>query len=352
MMVRAKQSGFTLIELLVVIAIIGVLLALLLPAVQAAREAARRIQCASNLKQIGIALHSYHDALGVLPPGMGPYANKVCMWYSAHSMLLPFLEEGPLFNSINFNFPIASPSCNSMGPAWAGLAQVVNTTASSTTVAAYLCPSDTSVFRDPGYPGLNYLGNSGVNPRGWWITHVADGLFFTSSRLSFGAIRDGASQTAAFAESLKGDDDDSRYTPRADVLMTDPYSPARLDSNDPSDLMAFGRGCQNLPMSSILSWAYSHKQDVWIQGNSYEGLYCHLLPPNQNSCVNGEPYQGFGTGSAFAGSIMIASSYHPGGVNVLLADGAVRFVKDGVGQKVWWALGTRAGAEVIGETDY
>ena len=83
-------------------------------------------------------------------------------------------------------------------------------------------------------------------------------------------------------------------------------------------------------MSSSPSWVDSHKQDLWIQGNTYEGLYCHLLPPNQNSCVNGEPYHGFGTGSAFAGSIMTASGNHPGGVNVLLADGAVRFFKDGI----------------------
>jgi prepilin-type N-terminal cleavage/methylation domain-containing protein len=226
---KRVRTGFTLIELLVVITIIGMVIALLLPAVQAAREAARRAQCVNNLKQIGIALHNYHTTLGVFPFGMGArYVNYLCMWHSAQSMLLPYLDQIPLYNASNFNFPIDTPSGNSLGRAWSRLAGVVNSTANSTKVAVFLCPSDTSVFRDPRWPGLNYLGNFGVNPRGWWIPQVADGLFYAENRIGIGAIKDGSSNTAAFGESLKGDDDESRYTPRADVLMTDPFSLRRF----------------------------------------------------------------------------------------------------------------------------
>src|SRR6516162_6318815 len=180
------RRGFTLIELLVVIAVIGVLVALLLPAVQFAREAARRIRCVNNLKQIGIALHHYHDRVGVFPFGMGsPYTYKLCFWYSAHSMLLPDLEQAPLFNTINFDFPVDSPTCNFAGPWWASQARVVNSTAIGTTVDVFLCPSDpTSLPLDRGepQPGFNYFANFGVNPRGWWNPVVADGLFYTVSR--------------------------------------------------------------------------------------------------------------------------------------------------------------------------
>ena len=123
-------------------------------------------------------------------------------------MMLPYLDQVPLYNSINFNFPIDTPSGNSLGPAWSRLAGIVNSTATSTKVAVFLCPSDTSVFGDSRWPGLNYLGNFGVNPRGWWNPEVADGLFYAESRTGIGAIKDGASHTAAFGESLKGDDDE------------------------------------------------------------------------------------------------------------------------------------------------
>jgi prepilin-type N-terminal cleavage/methylation domain-containing protein/prepilin-type processing-associated H-X9-DG protein len=356
---RAGRGGFTLIELLVVIGVIGVLVALLLPAVQAAREAARRAQCTNNLRQLGIALHNYHDALGAFPFGMGPYANRVCMWWSAQSMLLPFLDQAPLYNAINFHFPIASTSCNSLGPAWAALAEVVNTTATSTRLTVFLCPSDPSpAYTDPlspglTYPGINYLCNSGMNPRGWWKPAVGDGMFSYSSRFTFANVTDGASKTAAFSECARGDNDEGRFTREGDVLMTPPVSSALLDRNDRMALAALAQSCQGLTsQSSYSSWVYSNRQQTWHIGNGMNGPYCHLLTPNQNSCLNGEPYAGLGTGGSYAGSVQTASSYHTGGVNLLLVDGSVRFVKQGIAPGVWTALGTRASGEVVSDADY
>ena len=146
-----RRSGFTLIELLVVIAIIAVLIALLLPAVQAAREAARRIQCVNNLKQFGLALHNYHDAFSCFPFGKGdcymtsiPNAPVYARW-SAHSQLLGFLEQQPLFNAINFNLPPETPDVSLMGMSFEPAYQDPNrenSTISRVTINMFLCPSD------------------------------------------------------------------------------------------------------------------------------------------------------------------------------------------------------------------
>ncbi len=145
-----RRDGFTLIELLVVIAIIAVLIALLLPAVQAAREAARRIQCVNDLKQLGIALHNYHDALSVLPPGYiasRPFYDgetDTAPGWSWASMILPQLDNGPLYSSINVYLPIQASA---------------NTTATQTLLAALFCPSDQL---PPGgtFPVTDGLGNT------------------------------------------------------------------------------------------------------------------------------------------------------------------------------------------------
>src|SRR3954465_2845855 len=141
------RRGFTLIELLVVIAIIGVLVALLLPAVQAAREAARRIQCSNNLKQIGIALHNYHAAVGsfpvgfLYPTGAVPATTSPLQYrWSALAQLTPFLEQANLANALNFNFPLAHKPAGSLSLFWPFYPQ--NSTAMATKVSGFLCPSD------------------------------------------------------------------------------------------------------------------------------------------------------------------------------------------------------------------
>jgi prepilin-type N-terminal cleavage/methylation domain-containing protein len=186
---RPRRSGFTLIEVLVVVAIIGLLVALLLPAVQAAREAARRMQCSNNLKQIGLALHAYHDAIGSLPPGYDFY-DAWCEW-SASAMLLPRLEQGALFNAINFN--VAAPGSPE---------NPVNSTAIAASVAVFVCPSDLDRLTNPqGH--VNYCGNWGARPLRYKT--VPDGPFGghpfqTASPLGFGDLTDGLSQTALYSE--------------------------------------------------------------------------------------------------------------------------------------------------------
>ncbi len=181
----SRPAGFTLIELLVVIAIIAILIALLLPAVQQAREAARRSTCKNNLKQIGIALHNYHDTHKTLPPG---WVNRTASTrgHGWAAMILPFMDQANLYNDIDFE---AQPT--------SGASSV-----SGTIISAYLCPSDASSQRNPDYGNngkLNYpacIGDAGHGD----ATSPTDGLFFMNSSISFRDVTDGTSQTIAVGE--------------------------------------------------------------------------------------------------------------------------------------------------------
>jgi prepilin-type N-terminal cleavage/methylation domain-containing protein len=289
---RARRSGFTLIELLVVIAIIAVLIGLLLPAVQAAREAGRRAQCTNNLKQIGLAAHNYHGALGVFPFGKGPSYQAVlpgtpiyARW-SAHSQLLMFIEQGNLFNSINFHFPPETPGMAGAVPFMPAYENPnrENATASRTMVATFLCPSDLptqSIW--PG--GNNYFGNqeswlcdlSEVLPSTIAPNEAPRGIFYFLSSVSLAQVTDGSSQTVFFSEKIRGQ---GTPNPRTDEFIT----------TNQTSLDATHLDCQSLnPLTAV---PLTHREGwSWVMGEMCCTTYNHVAPPNTIGC-GGVPFPG------------------------------------------------------------
>jgi prepilin-type N-terminal cleavage/methylation domain-containing protein/prepilin-type processing-associated H-X9-DG protein len=344
-MTHARQRGFTLIELLVVIAIIGVLVALLLPAVQSAREAGRRVQCVNNLKQIGIAVHGYHVANNCLPPGQLLYMHWLDV--SALVPLLPYLEQQPLYAAFNIAdvYPI-----NGMGPILASYP--ANTTVARTQVPGFLCPSDFSRLTNAeGHS--NYCGNSGSSPEsavvvvvkknGPFIAAEPD-LGFQGTRVfSFPNIKDGLSMTACFSEKVLGigmGNQRDGGTPTSVVLSVG--TPANA-----SDTSGYYQMCRTAdPNTAPLAFAEGQAAGMdWIIGYLSDTRYTHIMPPNSPSCELGGAW--FGERGAFT-----ASSRHPGVVNVLMCDGSVKPVKNSVAPPAWWGLGTMAGGEVVSADSY
>ena len=322
---QRQRRAFTLIELLVVIAIIGVLIALLLPAVQAAREAARRMQCPNNLKQIGIAMHNYDDSIGILPPGRTSYPH---LW-SSLAEVLPYLEGSNQFNAINFAMPpITSSSVTAR-----------NSTAIQATIKGYLCPSDANEQIDPNFGASNYVACAGTGTiNGGSFKVVAgqpqpEGVFYDTSHVRLAEITDGLSRTVAFSETIKGNGQDStgagpRYPLRQFAEFTSnssvhprPRPPASRPSSGP------GTGAANGPAAAS-SWSPTTIS----------------IPPTAPGP----------TAPTRAGAVAItaARSLHPGVVNALLCDGHVQAVKNSINLAVWQALSTRGGGEVVSDSSY
>jgi prepilin-type N-terminal cleavage/methylation domain-containing protein/prepilin-type processing-associated H-X9-DG protein len=334
---RRGARGFTLIELLVVIAIIAVLIALLLPAVQAAREAARRAQCVNNLKQIGLAMHNYHQAAGSLPWGQGPFG-----WndWSAHTFLLPYMEQSPLYNTINFANGInsACPSCSTNG---------INNTSQRTTVNAFLCPSDGDKLGNvEGH--VNYAGCDGSLSVFFPINNVQPNGFFTpcpdTRVVTFADCTDGLSNTAAFSEKVKGmesgnnDGHRDQKSPTSSIsLMTQPTV-----LNTPNEAY---NSCKLLdPRNAAVTLEGTMTMGrYWFSGHPTQGRYNQVMTPNTWSC---------GWNGDNGGGTHCASSRHSGGVNVLMGDGSVKFIKNSIAPATWWAVGTKDGAEVISSDAY
>ena len=345
---RPRRFAFTLIELLVVIAIIGVLVALLLPAVQSAREAARRSQCTNNLKQIGLAIHNYESTFKVLPFGKGDsYATvipgtPVYARWSTNSQLLMFIEQGNLFNSINFNLPPETPGMAGAVPFMPPYQNPnrENATASVSQVATFLCPSDGPPLSEwPG--GTSYLGNqqswscdigenqsSTLDP-----TESPHGIFYYRSAVTFAQVTDGLSNTAFFSEKIRGT---GTPNPSTDMLVM-PVASSLLDTF---------QKCAALPQTAL---PLTSRQGMsWVMGEMCCTTYNHVAPPNARTCAS----LGFPGNMANMAMQVPPSSRHPGGVNVLFGDGTVRFVKSTVALDTWRAIGTRNGQEAVSADAY
>ncbi len=335
------RNAFTLVELLVVIAIIGILIALLLPAVQAARESARRTQCINNLKQILLGLQGYHDIHKVLPFGKGPsYAGApVYARWSQHAMILPFIEQVNLYSSINFDFPPETPGMGGGGPFMPAYANPggINSIACRTLVPTFLCPSDRGPS-DPTWPGVNnYTANQGS-----WLCDRNDtpppagsvapnelqtGIMYFLSAVRFADVQDGLSNTAFFSEKRRGP---GNPEPATDMFIIPPQT----------SLAATYQTCTGLnpltatPLTSKWGWS-------WVMGENCCTSYNHVAPPNNNSC-GGTGFTGTMTNMAMQVS---PSSLHGPGVNVSMGDGSVRFVNESIDLITWRALGTRQSGE-------
>ena len=373
----SKALGFTLVELLVVIAIIGVLIALLLPAVQAAREAARRASCTNKLKQLGIAVHNYHDVCGALPHGnggpIGKTTNEPARW-GIFVPILPFLEMNALYD----RFLYTDLATEMVSGGWYSVNGRHKTTSPATeNVAALFCPSDGACGTQPeDCPGMtSYRFNRGDNPLPECLTVPVNlghanarglrGPFGYYSYFTFGAIADGTSNTLMFSERCLADSGAAGSSKLVKIASINSATaatvgfagsaPAYLDSRKKCGDMSDGNEYKSVSGTVLSSGAGA----VWFGGSTTNCVIVTVLPPNSASCyINGGTYN----------VLITPTSYHARGVNATLMDGSVRFLMDtidaGKGDRfddaasapvgdvsgpspfgIWGALGSRDGGE-------
>jgi prepilin-type N-terminal cleavage/methylation domain-containing protein/prepilin-type processing-associated H-X9-DG protein len=348
-MQTTNRRGFTLIELLVVIAIIAVLIALLLPAVQSAREAARRAQCTNNLKQIGLGLHNYHQALNSFPLGNTTawsygYGSDWGAW-SAHALLLGYMDGQPIYNNCNFNLVT-----------WFAAGWQVNLTVTNTVLNVFICPSDGQspdppMSRQWAGDTNNYFASMGTttdtfnNPN-------STGLFAWNNSYGIQSVTDGTSNTIAFSESLIATD--TLWLPwRGGVSAGSGGQNYLLDArtNLPA-LMADLQLCTQYFQAHQNPTGTNDKGFRWAMGGRGITMFNTIVPPQSTLYAwGGCRLDCSGCGFAF-GQYSNATSNHPGGVNVMMGDGSVRFMKSSIDMRTWWALGTRNGGEVISADSY
>jgi prepilin-type N-terminal cleavage/methylation domain-containing protein len=326
---RRGRRAFTLIELLVVIAIIAILIALLLPAVQQAREAARRTQCRNNLKQLGLALHNYHDVYGVftyMKGGTGWPRDCGGNWdrLSGFISLLPYMDEAPLYNQISSGDANAATDCGPGAEPGGPFSSDWTYAQWRHQVPALRCPSDRFVGNSPGWGKSSYafcVGDTieGNNANKTWWTPEPRGLFYYNSKLGIQDIADGSSNTIAMSERALGQS--GTRSARHDTAVNIggmPQNPRVC-----LDTATSGRYNPGVTLSSE-TWggAPAWNGMNWADGNpSFVGMTT-ILPPNSPSCTVGSWDGDWG--------IFSASSEHSGGVLVLMGDGAVRFISENI----------------------
>ncbi len=316
-----KRRGFTLIELLVVIAIIAVLIALLLPAVQAAREAARRSQCVNNLKQIGLAVMNYESSNTSLPPGC-----KFQVWGTWAIFILPYMEQTQVYNSWNSlgDYGLSAAGGNS-ALRYGG---AMNTTATTARINSYTCPSDTRSAPLGGIPSYNYVanyGNTAITSVGT-ATSTAPALTYNGfmysgapfsdiylGAVTLSSITDGLSNTMYHAECIEGQDGPTGQL----------------------DLRGYIHWWEGAFFESSLTPNSTQPDQMQSSG------YCYANYLGNPPCVGGT-----------TNFVHAARSRHPGGLNAVMGDGSVRFVKNTINIATWQALSTTKGAEVISSDQY
>lgn len=323
-----RSRAFTLVELLVVIAIIGILVSLLLPAVQAAREAARRSSCTNNLKQIGLALQLYHDSYLEFPPAGLYRTDIVSDSFSAQARLLPFLEQANLQNLIDWSKSYAQqPSV------------------AAVRVPTYQCPSEVnSRLRPDPQPGLpnfaHYPLNYGVNVGTWFVFDPrsqmgGDGFVVPNGRTDMGSLLDGTSNTLAFAE-----------VKAFQAYLRDGGNPSVPGAIPPQSPLAMSSLGGNLkPDSGHTEWVDGHTHQTGVTATFTPNTKVRFTAAGREYDIDFSSSREGKTLTNVTYAAVTSRSYHPNGVNGLLADGSVRFINNTIELPVWRAMATRAGNE-------
>lgn len=339
-----QRRAFTLVELLVVIAIIGILIALLLPAVQMAREASRRVDCLNKLKQIGLALSNHEATTKQFPSGQmsqqypaKPNHPYTFYRWSALAQLLPYLEQANLRNALDTSIPMYMPPNLTLS----------NQTTIVQMVPGFLCPSDIAerVFDQTGPTNYAMCTGTGI---GGGTPFNTDGVFYVNSATTYADIIDGSSQTIVASESLLGTDTvvdasgSNGTSAERSYLFTVAFS-APYELTDDK--------CGKLKTYNTIIGGNAPRGFAWCSGEYRSAVYNHYYPPNSQTydCIESIAIDSSSPPTKIYSAYgwRAARSLHRGGVNVQMADGSGRFVNDQIDLGVWQGMSTRAGGEVV-----